>query len=372
MAHRPRLLHAFATFQAAGPQVRTAALLNAFGGEFEHAVVALDGHTEARGLIAQHVPLRMLESPPRAGSLATVRALRSLLHAEAPDLVLTYNWGAMDALVAARTRRLSIVHHEDGFRPDEVHGFKLRRSLARRVLLGGARAVVVPSETLGKIARETWRLPGVIVVPNGIDVDRFAPQSEQRDERRRELGVDANALVVGTVGHLRKEKNPLRLLAAFATLGPNAHLCFVGDGPEREPLEKQARALGIQPRVHLLGHRADPSPWLWACDIFALSSDTEQMPVAMLEAMAAELPVAATAVGDVRVILPREADEYVVPATAEALGSALRALADDAALRQRLGRRNRERVRERFSFAAMRDAHHGIWRSALGAQNADA
>src|SRR5262249_1164874 len=127
------------------------------------------------------------------------------------------------------------------------------------------------------------------------------------------------------------------------------------------------RELGLGERVHLAGHRAAPQDDYRAMDAFALSSDTEQMPVALLEAMASALPVAATDVGDVRRILPPEQGELVVPAGPEpgALARALARLVDDAALRAQLGRANRERVEREYSFAGMVAAYRAVYARAL-------
>lgn len=308
-----RVLHVFSTFAPGGPQVRTARLLPELERGWEHAILALDGCTDARALLAPELAVEIVPAPPRAGTPRTALALAGLLRRRRPDLLLTYNFGALDALIAARlVGQRALVHHEDGFRPDEVAGFKRRREWARRVLLPGARALVVPSFTLERIARERWKLPPALVrrIPNGIRLEDFAP-ADRNPARRAELGIPADALVVGFVGHLRPEKNPVRAVQALRDVP--AHLLMLGEGPERAQVEQSVRALGLGSRVHLVGHRADPGADYRAMDVFALSSDTEQMPVALLEAMASALPVISTDVGDVARILPAEQGRFVVP-----------------------------------------------------------
>jgi glycosyltransferase involved in cell wall biosynthesis len=157
----------------------------------------------------------------------------------------------------------------------------------------------------------------------------------------------------------------VRLVQALAASG--AHLLMLGDGPERAAVERAARELGLAERVRLVGHRAAPQDDYRAMDVFALSSDTEQMPVALLEAMASALPVAATDVGDVRRILPDEQGEFLVPLAsgAEALGHALARLAADAPLRARLGSANRARVAHEFGFERMVAAYREVYGRAL-------
>src|SRR5688500_14891984 len=100
MGEPPHLLHVFSTFVPAGPQVRTVQLIAAFGDRFRHSIVAMDGRTQARELLPAGSSVRFLPAPPKAGSLRTALRLRKLLLAERPDLLLTYNFGAIDALLA--------------------------------------------------------------------------------------------------------------------------------------------------------------------------------------------------------------------------------------------------------------------------------
>lgn len=371
-----RLLHVFSTFAPGGPQVRTARLLPELPRDWRHAILALDGCTDARTLLAPALAVEILAAPPRAGTPRTTLALARLLRARRPDLLLTYNFGALDALLAARLVGLrAVVHHEDGFRPDEVAAFKRRREWARRLVLGGTRAVIVPSRRLEELAHERWKLAPARVrrIPNGIDCADF-PGRDGNPARRAELGIPADAVVVGSVGHLRPEKNPVRLieaLGALAASGPAVHALILGDGPERARVEDAARALGLSARVHLVGHRPAPQADYRAMDVFALSSDTEQMPVALLEAMASALPVASTDVGDVRRMLPPQQARFVVPlsdAPAAALGRALGELALDATLRRTLGAANRAHVEREYSFTGMVAAYREVYARALAAQ----
>ncbi len=362
----PHLFHVFATFAPGGPQVRTVRMIDAFGDAYRHTVCAMDGRFEARELLTGSADVRFAEPPPKAGTLSTVRALRSLVRAVGADLVCTYNWGSIEAVLAAKTLGRKVLHHEDGFLPDEAAGFKRRRVVTRRFALPWARAVVVPSHTLHAIATETWKLPAehVRLIPNGIDPDAF-PSRDGNPARRAELGIPPDAFVVGGVGHLRGEKNPVRLVEAVGAMEAPAHLLLLGDGPERGHVEAARDRLGLGERVHLAGHRESPQADYRAMDAFCIPSDTEQMPVALLEAMASELPVASTDVGDVRVMLPKEQCEFVVKLDAVALARALDALASNPAKRRALGSANRARVVERYSFDGMLAAYRASYAAAL-------
>ncbi|MES1244727.1 MAG: glycosyltransferase [Acidobacteriota bacterium] len=365
----PHLLHVLPTFVPAGLELRTVNLIAGFGHGFRHSILSMDGRTDAAGRLPEGAPVRLLPGLPKAGSIATARRLRDLLRAEEPDLVLTYNWGAFDMLLAARSlgfRR--VVHHEDGFNADEAGTFKRRRILARRAVLSGVHRLIVPSERLQGIATRLWKVPAdrVTLIRNGVRLDDY--ESAGDPGLRRELGIPEGAPVVGAVGHLRPEKRFERLLDACAAL-PDVHVLIVGDGETRPLLEERAGKPELAGRVHLAGYRPDPQRFYRAVDVFAITSDTEQMPVALLEAMASGLPVVSTDVGDVRGVLPSEQAVHLVPLAEEDVTAVfarhLGALLRDPEGRQRLARANRRRVEERFTFERMLAAYREVYHSAL-------
>ncbi len=375
MTATPHLLHVFSTFVPAGPEVRTVRLINAFGKRFRHSILSMDGRTTARELLDPEVDVAILDSLPLAGSIATVLALRKLLKRTAPDLLLTYNWGAFDAVMAARTLgRGNVIHHEDGFTPDELGGFKKRRIKARKFFLPKVSRVVVPSLNLRNIAFTNWELSSdrVVHIPNGVDLSAFSA-SDGHPELRARLGIPESAPVVGGVGHLRPEKNFARLLAASHALCSErgAHVVLVGDGPEREALEKLAAQPPLAGKVHLVGHQSEPAEWYRLFNIFCISSDTEQMPVSLLEAMASELPVAATEVGDIRDVLPGEQAGGLVALeddeakTVRNLSRAFVRLLVDPEETRHLARCNYERVTTTYSFETMLSAYEKVWQRAL-------
>jgi L-malate glycosyltransferase len=366
----PHLLHVFSNFVPTGTELRTIEVIGSFGDEYRHSIVSMDGRTEAADRLPPGLDVRLLPNPPKAGSLVTARRLRALLLEEQPDLVLTYNWGAFDMLLAARSARFGrVLHHEEGFNEDEAASFKRRRVLARRLVLPGVHRVVVPSKRLLSIATEIWKLPAerVRLIPNGIRLDAFPPANGGNPELRRQLGIPPEALVVGAVGSLRPVKNYLRLLEAAAAV-PQAHVLLVGEGEERPALEERAAQPDLAGRVCLAGYQADPAPFYRAMDVFALTSNSEQMPVCLLEAMAAALPAVATDVGDVRTVLPPGQEDLLTPPddqAAAALARGISRLAGDPAARRRLGTANRRRVEESFTFEAMCEAYREVYHSAL-------
>ncbi len=326
-----RIAWVFPGFGVGGAQVRFAALANRFGDACAHDVVSLNGDLGCREKLLTGLDVRFPEAGHRAGRMtASVLQARRVLLALRPDLVVTSNWGSIEWAIGARLAGLPHLHTEDGFGPEEGARQIGRRVLTRRIALRGSR-IVLPSRTLLRIAGETWRLPlnRLAYIPNGIDLARFAGAAPARLP-------PGEGLVIGTVAALRPEKNIARLLQAFAGLRATrpARLVIVGDGPERSALQGLAGSLEIADDVFFAGHSTCAESWLAAFDIFALSSDTEQMPLSLLEAMACGLPCVCTDVGDVRDMVSDANRDFVTRGDHRALAEALARLvqADRAAI----------------------------------------
>lgn len=359
----PLLLHVYATFAVGGPQVRFAALANHLGPRFRHAVVAMDGNTASRTLLAPNLDLSFPDITIRKGdTLGNLRRFRAALRDLKPDALVTSNWGSIEWAAANLLPLTRHIHVEDGFGPEEQDRQLPRRVLARRLLLRRA-AIAVPSRRLWRIARETWRIPPARLhyIPNGIDLARFAPAPPTAPE----------IPVIGTVAALRPEKNLARLLRAFATLRAQTpcRLVIAGDGPSRPSLLDLATQLGIADAVTFPGHVTD-TPALYAgFDVFALSSDTEQMPLSVIEAMAAGLPVAATDVGDVRTMLAPANTPFVVAKDDAALAQALAQLLAQPTLRTTIGHANRAAAEATFDQATMFNAWARLYDGTLPPQS---
>jgi glycosyltransferase involved in cell wall biosynthesis len=203
-----------------------------------------------------------------------------------------------------------------------------------------------------------------LVLPNGVDLPAAASLPEQA-QARATLGLPLEGLLVASVARLNPVKRLDVLLQALA-LVEEAKLVLVGDGPERGRLEALAESLGISGRVHLAGYREDVWPWLAACDVFALSSEWEGMPNAVLEAMAAGLPVVATRVGGTPDVVVEGVTGYLVPSDDPlALARALKALIRDSGLRYQMGAAGRHRVEERFSVERMVERTQALYEELL-------
>ena len=327
MAQPFEILHVFATFATGGPQVRAAAILNHYGRRWRHRIIAMDGNYACRERLGPDVAVEYPKLDLRKGDTRhNVALIRRYCRAAPPDALVTSNWGSIEwAMANLLPPRLHHVHMEDGFGPDEAVRQKRQRIWIRRLALRRSE-IVLPSQVLFGHARDLWKLPGrrLHYVPNGLDLGRFRPEGPRAD-----LAVPGTGPLIGTVATLRAEKNIGRLLRAAALLrdrGLGFRLAVIGDGSARTALEAEAEALGLMDRTRFVGHAPDPAAAYRALDLFALSSDTEQMPFSVMEAMATGLPVAATAVGDVPLMLAAPNRPFVVAKEEAALAEALATL----------------------------------------------
>lgn len=358
----PLVMHVFPSFAVGGAQVRFAALANHFGAAFRHVVVSLDGDLTCRERLEPD--LDVVFPPVEAAKnamLANAWRFRRILRNWRPDVLVTCNWGAIEFALANIVPVARHLHVVDGFGPEERRTQIRRRVLVRRVALGRT-PLVLPSQNLVRIARDIWKLPPRVIryVPNGIDLARFATDGSARGAAEPGCGFGIGP-VIGTVAALRPEKNISRLLRAFARLA-SGRLVIVGDGAERPDLQALAGELGVAERVEFAGHQADTPAFYARFDVFALSSDTEQMPLSVIEAMASGLPIVSTDVGDVRLMVAAENAPFITRLDDDGMTEALATLAADPAARQRIGAANLAKAGKDFDQAAMFARHAALWR----------
>jgi glycosyltransferase involved in cell wall biosynthesis len=370
------ILHLHSTFQPGGKELRAARLMNVFGPAVRHTLVS--AVPQALGAASAIDPAIEVDYPsdfePLAGKPHPARLLRLARAMKPFDLVLTYNWGAMDAVLAHAVFRdylslPALVHHEDGFNQDEAERLKTSRNWFRRVALARSAGLVVPSRRLEQIALDIWHQPRgrVHLIENGIDTARYAKRPKP-DALPRVVKRPGERWV-GTLAGLRAVKNLPRLVRVCADLPEPWQLVIAGEGPEREAIKAEAMRLGVAHRVHLPGFVADPAKAVGLFDIFALSSDSEQFPISVVEAMAAGLPVASPAVGDVVGMVAEDNRPFISrPGDEGALSQAIETLALDDALRGRIGKANRDKAVASYDEAGMIAAYRRLYASASGRQ----
>jgi glycosyltransferase involved in cell wall biosynthesis len=293
---------------------------------------------------------------------AAIHRLRRVLVERRPDVLHTHTAkaGATGRIAALTLRRRprALVHT---FHGHVLRGyFDERRSraftAAERILAGRTGAVIAVSEEvrddlvrLGVAPRDRF-----VVIPYGFDLASLGAGDRVHG---RELIGAGEEFVVGWVGRLAPVKRPLdavRVLRSMLDRGVDASLCMVGDGEEREAVETLARELDVTDRCRLAGYRKELPDWYAGFDALALTSVNEGTPVAAIEALAARRPVAATRVGGVPAVVADGEDGFLVPSgDTDALAARLAELAADPALRERMGARGAERMREHYSVERM-------------------
>lgn len=365
-----RVLHAHSTFSLGGKEARAVRLMNAFGERAEHVVLSsMPGQFSAREAISRDIKASFPEdAPPLAGRPSLGRLFRLARYMRAFDLVLTYNWGAFDAVMAKYLfGGPPLIHHEDGFNEDEAERLNRRRNLYRRLGLSAAHKLVVPSEWLERVALKAWAQPPerIARIANGIPVKDYA--ASPAPDAIPGLEPRKGEIVIGTVAGLRPVKNLPRLVRAFAAMREKAaRLVIVGEGPECERIAAEARACGVAGRVHLPGFLAQPARYVGLFDIFALSSDSEQFPISLVEAMAAGLPVVATGVGDIPAMVSTDNRPLIVDREDEAaFTAALDTLAQRSDLRRSIGRSNRERAAADYDEVRMIERYAALYGEAI-------
>lgn len=371
---RPHILHLHSTFAAGGKELRSVRLINAWGSAVGHSIVsAVPQQMAAAEHIVRAIPVAYPSNFPSLVGRPMPGRLQKLAQAmRGYDLILTYNWGAVDAVMAhtlfGEAMGLApLIHHEDGFNEDEFERLKRRRNWYRRIALGRASGLVVPSHKLEEIALVDWAQPigRVKHIPNGIPTANFA--KKPRSDALRGVVKRKGEFWVGTMAGLRKIKNLPRLVRAFAGLPEAWHLVIVGEGPQEDAIRAEADRLAIGHRLHLPGFVADPANYVGLFDIFALSSDSEQFPISVIEAMAAGVAIAAPAVGDIAEMVAFPNGPYISAAGDEAsFSGSLQELAGNAGLRADLGAANRVKACAQFNEKKMIETYRRLYSSAMG------
>lgn len=295
---------------------------------------------------------RVVKKPHGVDPTLTFR-LAALFARQRADVVHTHNpLPLIYAAPAARLVRARVVHTKHGANAASARS----RALRRRVAAFAHSFVAVSDETAEQARREHEAPLGrITVVRNGIDLSRFGPDADTRAAVRAELGIAAEAPVIGSVGRLIELKNHALLMEAVEPLlAEGVELMIIGDGPAMQSLQQRRDQSAYPQAIHLLGARGDVPRLLTALDVFAMSSNSEGLPLVVPEAMATGLPVVCTAVGGLPSVVDDGQTGYLVPARdAGALTARLRELLDDVDACRRLGERARQVALDRYSADRM-------------------
>jgi sugar transferase (PEP-CTERM/EpsH1 system associated) len=297
-----------------------------------------------------------------------------------PHIVHTRNFGALEAIAAARISGVPItIHSEHGYELEILAGLPLRRRLLCRTLYPLADTVFTVTNNLRNYhSQQSW-LPKerFRVIHNGVNTESYAPHRELTASVRSRLGIPVGRIVIGNVGRLVPIKDQATLFRAAEMLidiGKDVHLLIVGSGPELAKLRARAEGSRLLAGRVTFELESDRIPELMnAMDMFALTSICEGMSNTILEAMATGLPVVATRSGGNPELVEHGRTGWLFsPRDAEALAQGLIRLVDDSELRRHFGQESRRTAVDRFSLLDMirgyRDLYvdlaalRGVWK----------
>ena len=352
---RPVVVHVITRLELGGAQQNTLDTCRLLDRErFACALISgPDGHLDSEAARIEDLDFRIVKDLVRpVAPERDVRAHRAIkghlaeLAREAPIIVHTHSSKAgIVGRLAARGAGVKRVVHT-------VHGFghpAFRNPVMRRVAIAAERHVARMTSRFVAVSQanidegRALRLFGdapVELIRSGFDLDEFANPGVTREEARARLDLPADAPVVGTVACLKAQKAPLDFVAAAAAVHrsrPDVHFVIAGDGELRPDVERARDEAGLGDRLHLLGWRDDVPVVLRALDLFWLTSRWEGLPRAVVQAMAARVPVIATAVdGTQDVVRDDETGLSIAPGDTGAFATRTVELLGDAARRDRL------------------------------------
>ena len=328
------------------------------------------------------VPIRQLhrEVSPLYDALAVLRLVR-LIREFRPQILHTHTAkagavGRIAAVLAGPARPPILVHTFHGhvlrgyFSPASAAVFRaLERTLARVTTRLVAVSPEVRDDLVGLGIAPAERFS---VIRLGLDLEsRVANAGEESGELRRLFGIPPGAFVVGWVGRMTAIKRVPDVLAAFARLrdrGIDARLCLVGDGPDRELVERRAREVGVTRHTLFLGYQREIGPYYSLFDVLLLTSGNEGTPAVAIEALAAGTPVVTTDVGGVSDVVADGLDGILVAdGDIEAVAAALERLARDPELARRMGAAGARRVADRYRVERLVDDVDALYRELLAA-----
>lgn len=363
----PSVLFVIYGLAPAGPERR----ILEFARAFPHIADPLDVHVcvigddltlleEFQQTSARLVQIRIRRPYLEWGS---IRKVLEYIDANRIRVVNSFNLQTLLVCGAAKLRfggRVQLVHHlislwEDLSATQRRITWNAMR-YADRIVCNGR---VVREELIG--ARRV--AAPVSVIPNGVDVEYFAPRPDARAATRARLGLNDEHFVLGTISNVRPVKNYPFLLGAMRRLVdavPQARLLAVGGGSQLEAMQALAQSLGLGGRVIFAGQQNDVRPFLSAMDAFALTSLREGNPNVVLQAMASGIPVVSVKVGEVPFVIESGASGFVVDHDEPAFVAAVQRLAESTALRCSIGAAGRRRVSEMFSASRMIDAYAAL------------
>jgi glycosyltransferase involved in cell wall biosynthesis len=357
-----------------GAEVLAARLARRLQGSFRFVFVCLDElGTLGEQLQSEGFPVEVLNRRAGLDWRSTWRLSR-LIRRERVELLHAHQYTPFFYALTARWlgRRVPVLFTEHGRHfPDYP---RRKRIVANRLLLGRRDRVIGVGEAVRRavIANEGIRAERVAVIYNGIDLGGSGNGVADREQIRREMGVEPSDLVliqVARLDYLKDHATAVRTLERVVAQRSATKLVLVGEGPEREKIETEVHQRRLTEHVRFLGLRTDVSRLVPAADLFLLTSISEGIPLTLIEAMSVGVPVVSSGVGGVGEVVQDGQTGLLAPAGDDrALAEHVLSLANDPSRRGEMGRLGRERAAAVFSEKQMHAAYRGLYEDMLRAK----
>lgn len=371
MSARPTICQLLHSLTVGGAEVLAARLARQLRDRYRFVFACLDDlGTLGEQLRAEGFVVEVVGRRPGV-DLGCMQRLARLWQREKVDLVHTHQYTPFFYGMAARRwhRRPPVLFTEHGrWFPDHP---SRKRIVFNRLMLRRTDRVVGVGESVRQALIQNEGIPAARVerIYNGVDVAAFNGRPVDRSAVRAEIGLRPDDLMIVQVArldYLKDHSTAIRTVERVARRCTRARLVLVGEGPELEKINREIRHRGVQAHVRLLGLRHDVARLLKAADLFLLSSISEGIPVTVIEAMAAGLPVVSTDVGGVTEIVQNKKTGLLTPSGHDAgLAEAILRLAEDPPLRREMGDLGRRRTKEVFSQQRMHAAYQARYEEML-------
>ena len=366
-----KVCHVLHSLNVGGAEVLAARIARRLSDRFEFTFACLDDlGTLGRQLRHEGFTVEVIQRRPGL-DMSCARRLSRFVRSQGVQVLHVHQYTPFfyAMLSGLLRRRPPVLFTEHGrWHPDYP---SRKRMLFNRLLLRRRDRVVGVGESVRQALIDNEGIPArrVEVVYNGVEMSDYDYDEGRRHAVRRELEIDPSDPVLIQVARLDALKDhgtALRTVARLAESRPNVRLLLVGEGPEQDTIEAEIERLGIEANVRLLGLRDDVARLLGAADVFLLSSVSEGIPVTLIEAMMARVPIVSTNVGGVAEVVADGTTGLLAPSGYdEALAEAVGRLLDDEAMRTRMSEQGQERAERLFSEQQMHASYASLYRESV-------
>ena len=364
------ILHIVLTLGTGGLENGIVNIINGSDPEkFTIDVLCLRGTGELAQRIKNNASQVITDESADASLISAVKRIRQACNDNAYDIIHTHGWATMLAgyIATMFSRTPIVINGEHGTLYYETWRQRfMQKFLFNRMKLNLSVSQALVEEISRKFGVASSRFKAIL---NGVDIERFQPDTKARMQVRQALNIEANDVIIGSVGRLVEVKNYPSLLKAFSLVSQrftNVKLMLAGDGPLRDLLEEMADTLGIKENVLFLGRREDVAAVMNAMDIFVLPSFREGLSNTVLEAMASGLPVVVTNVGgNPEIVVENQSGFLFTVSDCEQLASMLSDLIANEEQRKSMSDFARSHVVHHYSLQVMIESYQKTYQSLI-------